>query len=189
MPSGRRLSVALVRFVRETANHHARRILEVGPGTGAVTRHLIRSIDRADRLDLVELNKSFVDCLNDRFRWDRDFQPVAPRCRVLYCPLEDLSAETTYDLIVSGIPMNNLTAPEVERILCTLRRLAGKGATVSFYEYMGVRRLKASLSGSAERHRLRGVEEVVGRLLRNHEIRRDWIWSNVPPAWVHHVRF
>ena len=26
-------------------------------------------------------------------------------------------------------------------------------------------------------------------LALQHEVRRDWIFPNLPPAWVHHVRF
>ena len=110
------------------ADHRPRRILEVGPGTGAVTRHLIRSMRPTDCLDLVELNQSFVDCLNDRFRSDPEFQPAARRCRVLHCPIENLPAETTYDVILSGLPMNNFAVAEVEHILGILRRLAGPGS-------------------------------------------------------------
>ena len=153
-----------------------------------MTRHLIRSMQPGDCLDLVELNESFVECLNDRFRSDPDFQPAAHRCRVLHCPVENLPAETAYDVILSGLPMNNFAVAEVEHILGILRRLAAPGATVSFFEYMGIRRVKAVFSGRAERVRLRGIGQVVGGLLKDHEIRRDWIWSNVPPAWVHHVR-
>ena len=202
LPSGRRLSTALVHFVRDPrpgpsvlgtpgapADHRPRRILEVGPGTGAVTRHLIRNMRPTDCLDLVELNQRFVDCLNDRFRSDPEFQPAARRSRVLHCPIEDLPAETAYDIILSGLPMNNFAVAEVEHILGILRRLAGPGTTVSFFEYMGIRRMKAVVSGRRERTRLRGIEQVVGRLLKDHEIRRDCIWSNFPPAWVHHVRF
>ncbi len=189
LPSSRRLSAALVHFVRETADHRPRRILEVGPGTGAATRYVIRGMRPGDALDLVELNKSFVDCLNNRFQSDPDFQPAAAQCRVLHCPIEDLSAEPTYDIILSGLPMNNFAVTEVEHILDLLHQLAKIGATVSFFEYMGIRHLKATLSGRTERSRLRGIGQVVGRLLRRHEIRRDWIWSNVPPAWVHHLRF
>ena len=189
LPSGRRLSVALVHFVREPADRRPRRILEVGPGTGAVTRHLIHSMQAADCLDLVELNQCFVDCLNDRFRSDPEFQPAAQRCRVLHCPIENLPADTPYDVIVSGLPMNNFSVAEVEHILGILRQLAGPGATLSFFEYMGIRGLKALMSGRAERARLRGIGQIVGRLLKDHEIRRDWIWPNVPPAYVHHVRF
>jgi phospholipid N-methyltransferase len=204
LPSGRRLSAALVHFVRDhqagspqaggrqagtPADSRPRRILEVGPGTGAVTRHLIRSMQATDCLDLVELNQSFVDCLNERFRSDPEFQLAAPRSRVLHCPIENLPAETTYDVILSGLPMNNFAVAEVEHILGILRRLAGPGATVSFFEYMGIRRMKAAISGRSERSRLRGIGQVVGQLLKEHEIRRDLILTNVPPAYVHHVRF
>ena len=197
LPSGPRLSAALIHFVRDPrpgvpgapADHRPRRILEVGPGTGAVTRHLIRSMRPTDCLDLVELNQSFVECLNDRFRSDPEFQRVAPRSRVLHCPIENLPAETTYDVILSGLPMNNFAVAEVEHILGILRRLAGPGSTLSFFEYMGIRRLKACVSGRAERARLRGIGRVVGGLLKDHEVRRDGIWTSVPPAWVHHVRF
>jgi len=189
LPSGRRLSAALVRFVREAGNGQPRRLLEVGPGTGAVTRHLIGNMRPGDCLDLVELNQSFVDCLKDRFRADPEFRPAASRCRVLHCAIENLPAETNYDVIVSGLPMNNFAVAEVEHILGVLRRLAGPGTIVSFFEYMGIRRMKAAFSGRAERARLRGIGQVVGRLLKDHEVRRDHVWSNVPPASVHHVRF
>ncbi len=140
LPSGRRLSTALAHFVRESAGDRPRRILEVGPGTGAVTRHLIRSMRATDCLDLVELNASFVACLNERFRSDPEFRPVAQRSRVLHCPIENLPADTAYDVIVSGLPMNNFAVAEVEHILGILRRLAAPGATLSFFEYMGIRR-------------------------------------------------
>ena len=60
--------------------------------------------------------------------------------------------------------MNNFAVAEVEHILGILRRLAGPEATVSFFEYMGIRRLKATISGKAERTRLRGIGHVVGQV-------------------------
>ena len=189
LPSGRRLSAALARFVREGDGQRPRRILEVGPGTGAVTRQIVAALRPDDRLDLVELNDSFVECLRQRFRRDPAFQPAADRSRVLHCPVEDLPAEATYDVIVSGLPLNNFAVDEVRRILDGLAKLAQPGGTLSFFEYIAIRRLKALVAGRAERARLRGIGEVVGRLLGQREVRRDWILPNVPPAWVHHVRF
>jgi phospholipid N-methyltransferase len=183
------LSAALARFVREGDDTRPRRILEVGPGTGAVTRHIVAALRPDDRLDLVELNESFVECLRDRFRTDPAFQPVAERTRVLHCPVEELPAEPTYDVIVSGLPLNNFAVEEVRRILGVLAKLAQPGGTLSFFEYIAIRRLKAAVAGRTERVRLRGVGRVVGQLLGDREVRRDWILPNVPPAWVHHVKF
>src|SRR5262245_8969318 len=72
-PSGRRLAKALARFVSERRNGE-RRILEVGPGTGAVTRAIVAAMGPADRLDLVELNDTFVDVLRRRFETDPAFR-------------------------------------------------------------------------------------------------------------------
>jgi phosphatidylethanolamine/phosphatidyl-N-methylethanolamine N-methyltransferase len=187
LPSGRRLSAALVHFVR-AGGGQARRILEVGPGTGAVTRHVLGNMRPGDCLDMVEVNQSFVDCLNRLFRSDPGFQPAAPRCRVLHRPIEDLPTAAPYDLIISGLPLNNFAVAEVETILAAIRAHARPGTTVSFFEYMGVRRLKSAVSGRAERTRLRGIGCVIGEWLKEHEVRRDWIWSNIPPAFVHHVQ-
>jgi len=187
LPSGRFLASALARYVGQQADG-ARRILEVGPGTGCVTRRIIAALGPDDRLDLVELNGSFVEGLHRCFQTDPVFRPVAPRARVLHCPVEELPRDETYDLIISGLPLNNFTVAEVERILSVLTGLLRPGGTLSFFEYIAIRHVKKLISGRAERERLRGIGRVLAALLDAHEIRRDWVWPNVPPAWVHHVR-
>jgi phosphatidylethanolamine/phosphatidyl-N-methylethanolamine N-methyltransferase len=187
LPSGRFLCAALSRFVGD-GHPGNRRILEVGPGTGSVTRRIVQAMRPDDRLDLVELNESFVQCLRDRFQTEEALRPLAGRTRVLHCPVQQLPREPTYDLIISGLPLNNFSVAEVEEILGALRGLLKPGGTLSFFEYMAIRRLRAIVSGPAQRARLRGVGEALGALLREHEIHRDWIWPNLPPAWVHHVR-
>jgi phosphatidylethanolamine/phosphatidyl-N-methylethanolamine N-methyltransferase len=187
LPSGRHLATTLARFVAEKSDR-SRRILEVGPGTGAVTGHIIAGMGPADRIDLVELNDSFVEQLRRRFQNEPAFLAVADRARVLHCPVEDLPRGERYDLIVSGLPLNNFAAADVERILAALADLLAPGGTLSFFEYIAVRRARALVSGRAERARLRGIGKALHATLDGREIRRDAVWLNVPPAWVHHVR-
>jgi len=187
LPSGRFLAAALARFVDQPSSQ-PRRILEVGPGTGAVTRRIIAGMSPHDRLDLVELNGSFVRQLEQRFQSDPPFQAVAGRARVLHCPIEDLPAGESYDLIVSGLPLNNFSVAAVENILATLTGLLAKGGTLSFFEYIAVRRVRAIAGGKAERRRLLGIGQAIRAVLNGREIRRDAVLLNVPPAWVHHVR-
>ena len=113
---------------------------------------------------------------------------VAERANVIHCSIEELPIEQPYDLIVSGLPLNNFSVAAVEQILDALRRLLGPGGTLSFFEYVVVRRARALVSGAEERARLRGVSHALESFLRAGEVRRDMIWPNVPPAWVHHVR-
>ena len=187
LPSSRFLGAALARFVEEEPQG-PRRILEVGPGTGAVTRRIVAVLKPEDRLDLVEPNDSFVEHLHYRLETEKAFQQVAQRTRVLHCPVEELAGDGLYDLIISGLPLNNFSVAEVERILGVMTGLLQPGGTLSLFEYIAVRRAKALISGRATRARLRGIGRVMGALFGEHEIRRDRILINVPPAWVHHVR-
>lgn len=186
LPSGRSLARALCRYV--AAENGSRRILEVGPGTGAVTQQLVTCLADADRLDLVELNEQFVRRLEERFVQEPAFQRVAGRSRVLHESVEKLLSDEPYDLIISGLPLNNFSVELVESLLDSLTRLLKPGGTLSFFEYIAIRPARAMVSGGAEKARLRGIGAAMNKLLGPYEIRRDWVWPNLPPAWVHHVR-
>ncbi len=186
MPSGRFLGRALARYVGKQPG--GQRILEVGPGTGAVTSHIVRKLRPDDRLDLVELNPQFVDRLKERFASEPAFQAVAGQKRILHQSVESLSPDEPYDLIVSGLPLNNFSVEDVRSILAVLVRLLPPAGMLSFFQYIAIRPARALVSGPVERARLRGIGEALGELLGPHEIRRDWVWPNIPPAWVHHVR-
>lgn len=187
LPSGRRLARALARYVGyDDAPKH---VLEVGPGTGAVTERIAANLGPRDRLDLVELNGAFVEQLQERLVTDRVFRPIAGRTKIFHCAVEDLPCRHSYDVIVSGLPLNNFTPGEVEKILGSMRDLLRSEGTLSFMEYIAIRYARAMVSGRRERERLRGITRLLDTLLDGYEIRREWIWGNVPPAWVHHVRF
>ena len=190
LPSGNALGHALTRFVRDpqSQNGGGRRLLEVGPGTGAVTRHICEHLAPGDTLDLVELNESFVEVLRRRLREESPFRERAERVAVHHRPIEALPAGTQYDVIISGLPLNNFEVSEVEHILGLFKGLLKPTGTLSFFEYIGIRKLRAVVSSSAGRARLRGIERAMDGLLEAGEIHRDHIWVNVPPAYVHHVR-
>ena len=192
LPSGQALAAALAHFVRingEAASAAGRRILEVGPGTGAVTGRIIRDMRPHDRLTLVERNEQFVARIRERVTADPLYRGAVERIEVVHASVEDLPEEQRFDVIISGLPLNNFTAETVDRILAKLRRLLAPGGTLSFFEYVAIRRFKAALSRQADRERVRQIARVLGDVLDRHEIRRDCVWANVPPAWVHHVRF
>jgi len=186
-PSSRWLAAALSRYVREPGSN--RHVLEVGPGTGAVTRAIVTALAPGDRFDLVELNDAFVERLRDKFAADPAFQAVADRTRILHQRIEDLPAEPQYDLAISGLPLNNFAVEDVERILAALRKVIKPGGTLSFFEYVAIRRAKGMIGGTSDRQRLQGIAQVLSSLCAAHEIRRDCVLSNLPPAWVHHLRF
>ncbi|MBN1393914.1 MAG: methyltransferase domain-containing protein [Pirellulales bacterium] len=189
LPSGRALAAALTQFIsNHTDGSPGRTILEVGPGTGSVTRRIVERMGGDDRLDLVELNGTFVELLKRRFSTEPAFRAVAERTRIHHCPIEELPDDQRYELIVSGLPLNNFSVAEVDDVLATLIARLSPGGTLSFFEYIAIRKARAVLSGRSERRRLRGIDAAMKRVFQNHGIRRDAVWLNVPPAWVHHLR-
>src|SRR5437588_9682044 len=64
LPSGWFLARALAGPLR--GPRPIARILEVGPGTGAVTRAIARRMLPGDRLDAVEINATFAGLLSQR---------------------------------------------------------------------------------------------------------------------------
>ena len=75
-------------------------------------------------------------------------------------------------------------------MLAKLAGLLAPGGTLSFFEYVAVRKVKVARQPTgAERERLPRHRPAAGRRAASSEIRRDLVLANVPPAWVHHVRF
>jgi phospholipid N-methyltransferase len=186
LPSGRRLSRALASPVGN--GPQPERILEVGPGTGAVTGHILERLGPEDQLDLVELNERFAEVLRSRLRQEPAWQAVAERVRVLEMPVEQVAAETTYDVIVSGLPLNNFSCEFVQQIFAQFHRIAATQARLSFFEYVAVRKAKSLFCKTSERLRLHGIERLLAREFDQWEIDRQCILGNAPPAWVHHLQ-
>jgi phospholipid N-methyltransferase len=193
LPSGRGLALALAHFVRNGAPNSTngttirpRRILEVGPGTGAVTTQIAGDLRPDDQLILVERNDEFVKHLKMLLSSSEKFQVTRDRITLIHSSVEDLPSEP-FDLIVSGLPLNNFSVELVDQLLSKMQSLLAPTGILSFFEYVAIRRAKAIVSPQRDRQRLRGIERILDQLLANGEIRRELVLANVPPAWVHHV--
>jgi phospholipid N-methyltransferase len=186
LPSSRFLARALVYHLRQP--RRAARILEVGPGTGSVTRAIARHMLPEDRLDAVEINERFVAHLERSVGRDRAFARCREQVQVIHAGVEDLVGDSVYDYIVSGLPLNNFTVAQVREVFASFSRLLKPGGVVTFYEYQFVRLLKTPFVGRMERRRLARVGRVMWRYVRDFQVRRERVFINVPPATVRHLR-
>jgi len=159
-------------------------ILEVGPGTGAITREIAKTMHKDDNLTAIEINQSFADHLQTDIDTLKDYEKARDRIKVVVGRLEDLVGENLYDCIISGLPMNNFDSEMVTRIFEVFRRLIKPGAPLSYYEYFAIRDLKYPFVKKSEKQRLKGITEVVGEEIRKHQIKSRRVWLNVPPAVV-----
>jgi len=164
------------------------RILEVGPGTGVVTRQIARRLGPEDRLDVVELNDRFVEILRQRFAEEEVFRCLQDRLQLIHGPVEQVPGESAYDFIVSGLPLNAFKPEQVKEVFRTLKRLSKPGGALSYFEYILVRHLQAPFAGREGRRKLARIGRIVGHYIRKCQFRRQQVWLNVTPAYVRHLR-
>ena len=185
-PSSRRLSKALTEpLARRTKPS---RILEVGAGTGAITRHLIDLLGPDDHLDICELQPDFCAAL------ERDVLslPTARlvrsqgRIQLLTCRVEQIDRPGYYDFIVSGLPLNSFDPETVDTILDRIMANLAPGGVFSYFEYVGLGRITRHLASSATRRRTRAVRDLLKQRIQRHQFARRTVLWNFPPAYARH---
>jgi len=186
IPSGRALASALCRHVGSGA---PQKILEAGPGTGAVTGLVVERMRATDQLWMVELNPTFAAHLRSAFEQRPSFRAVADRCHLVEGSVQALGQDGQFDVVVSGLPLNNFSSDDVRTILDAYSKLLKPTGVLSFFQYILIRDAKTMVSFGLERTRLKGVGAAIDSVLGQREFAREWVWPNVPPAWVHHLRF
>ena len=161
MPSGRVLARTMAHYVDADGTGP---VVELGPGTGAITNALVeRGVDQK-RLVLIEFNPSFCALLRDRYPQAKVVQGDAYTLRdTLWNVLSAPAAA-----IVSGLPL--VTKPMLTRLKLVRDAFAAltPGAPFVQFTYSVVPPIPKSLPGV--------ITEASER-----------IWMNLPPArvWVY----
>ena len=187
LPSSRALARALVSQLRRRRG--PARILEIGPGTGAVTAEILRSLRPDDRLDIVEINADFVALLHRRFDEEPLWRERRDQTRIIHAPLQKVEGEGLYDYLISGLPLNNFPVPLVQEIFTAYRRLLRRGGVLSYFEYLMIRSLKMLILRGDERVRLQTLSRLLEGEIGAHQFLEQWVFPNVPPAVARHFRF
>ncbi len=166
-------------------------VLEIGAGTGAVTRHLGPLLGEKDELDICELHPDFADILEREVLAQPEFAPgvEAGRVRLLRRPVQDLTCENRYDFIISGLPLTAFKLRDVRDVFKVIRRGLKPGGVLSYFEYVGLRRTSRLLSLGRRRARIQWVSAYLSRNIRDHQFDRTIVLQNIPPAHARHLRF
>ncbi len=159
LPSSPGLGRAMVRPIRES--NRPLNILEVGPGTGPFTRQIVRLMRSEDRFTVCEINPRFISNLKDKLAKSRLFWKHADRITFFEGPVQKLPTNEKFDIIVSSLPFSNFTPETVDEILKLFSQLIAPDGTITFCEYIGMRKLTALFSSKRGRARLAGVDQVI----------------------------
>ena len=99
-PSSSFLAKSMTRFLSERDRTVPVRVLEIGPGTGPVTDKIVGLLGSADQFDLVELNETFVDLLQQRFQSNPKWQAVVASHVFISCRCN--SSKPQHPMILSS---------------------------------------------------------------------------------------
>lgn len=186
LPSSPALGRAMVRPIREA--NRPLNILEVGPGTGPFTRQILKLMRSEDRFTICEINSRFLRLLRRNLISNRHYAEHHDRVTFFEGPVQALPAaiDGKFDIIVSSLPFSNFTPEMVDEILTLFSSLLEPDGTITFLEYLGVRKLSALFSSKRGRERLHAVDEVIqrwsDRVEKNGEVKKKISLLNVPPA-------
>jgi phospholipid N-methyltransferase len=151
----------------------ARKVLEYGPGTGAVTEHILSHLHPDAEFAAIEINPRFAAIVRERFPQARVFQDSVARVPSL-CDEYSLGP---VDAILSGLPWSSFSnADQTKYLDAMMAVLAKKGQFVNFGY------LQALLLPGGKRFRAKLRQ-------RFSEVRVSKpIWANLPPAFIYDCR-
>ena len=160
VPSSRKLAAAMAHWLPKDRESF---VLELGPGTGAVTQALFAHGLRQDRLVAIERNPKLAHLLRDRF----------PRARILTGDAWQLDALlrsqprpiTSVGAVISSLPLLNFSVEQAEDLAQKIRTVLEPQGTWVQYSYQ----IAKSRSRGSSRFRLLASKIV---------------WFNLPPARV-----
>ncbi|MEV4760925.1 methyltransferase domain-containing protein [Micromonospora sp. NPDC049559] len=146
----------------------ARVVVELGPGTGAITSAILPRLAPGARLVAVELNPTLAAQLADRHR-DRPIEVVNGSA----ADLAELVGERV-DAVVSGLPWAVMPESVQRGILDSVAEVLRDNGSFATFAYV-----HAAWSPPARRF----AAELAGRFAVLE--RSPVVWPNLPPAFVH----
>jgi phosphatidylethanolamine/phosphatidyl-N-methylethanolamine N-methyltransferase len=165
-------------------------VLEVGGGTGSITKEIVRNLGPGNRLDVYEIDDRFASLLKERARKDKAFVNPGAAIRIHNQGIESINPTRRYDFIISCLPFTNFEPQMVRRIFEIYKTILKPNGVCSFFEYVLMRNAARIISGkSSERERFDGVASIVREYVMRHGYKRDIVFYNLPPAIVYHLRF
>lgn len=181
-PTSRWAAKELTSPLRAVQGKTARNILELGPGTGSVTERILKDMREDDSLFICELNPKFMKALKGNLQNNADYQKHKSRVTFFLGAAQDISVDTKFDVVVCALPFLNFDKETVTSIFNKIKELSAKDAVMTYYEYIGLRRLSKLLP--ERQGRVKDLEPVF-KHIDLAKTNRKRIWLNMLPVNIY----
>lgn len=148
------------KMVKRAAVHKAATIIELGPGTGTITKAILNKMKKDAKLVTFEINKDFVEYLNKKY-------PTAHHIHSDILKIKDEIKKNGIDradVVISGIPFSLYSKKECEEMLDLISDVMRKDSILVLFSYSKLR-FKTFLS-------------------KFNKVNVDFVLLNIPPAYV-----
>ena len=175
VPSSRMLTQAMV---EPLPLRDAKFVIELGPGTGVMTRELLELVPRDAQVLAFEVSPRFVEYLHQSLE-DPRLEIVHAGAEAAPKALRDRGWERV-DAVVSSLGLGFMPDSQQHAILSGLMPFLGEQSVFTQFQYVHRMHL--------HERRLRYYD--VGDLLRQYfrTVQSRTIWRNIPPAYVFNCR-
>lgn len=156
----------------------SRSILEVGAGTGPITKEIAKTMTLKDELVVCELNESFLNHLRAEFASNFHLEAIADLTSFVCDSVENIEGTDRFDVVVSSLPLSAFGPDQLRSIFAAYQRLLKPGGSLTYIEYAYLRTIFFSwLPKSSER---RQTHELLEDILAKYQYRQRTVLANVP---------
>lgn len=115
-------------------------VIEIGAGTGSVTRFLYGVADKLSRLVICECNPFYCRYLRELLR--KEYSNQADRVQFFDGKIQDFNSTSKFDFIISTIPLLCMDRPQILQIFKKLNDISHENTVMTHVEHVGARQFK-----------------------------------------------
>lgn len=161
------------------------KVLELGPGTGSVTVQILKEMGPHDELTICEISDSFMNTLKKSLQTNEDFRSHQSRISFFNGPAQDLISDKPYDVIICALPFLNFDLETNESIFKKLISLSHSETIMTFYQYIGLKKLGKILP--KRRIRIEKLEPLFDEIEKKN-IKDIKVWRNFTPIKIYTIK-
>lgn len=141
------------------------KILEIGAGTGPLTKQIARLLRPQDQMDIVEIHEHFFKVIQKKFN--------RPNIRVHHTDVLNFKPDEQYDYIFSSLPYENMPVEISKNIWKKKLSLCCTGSCICYFKYVKIRNFKCEFE-----------KQIVNEFARHKKI----VFLNLPPAKIYTLK-
>ncbi len=167
MPSSIQLAKAMT---SDIGIEKAGTVVEIGPGSGVFTAHILKMLSPETKFFLVELNPRIYRRLTEKFPDVKIYNESAENLS------EILKSEKTdsVDVVISGLPWASFPPELQHKLLDVIYSSLSKGGVFTTYAYIQGKIMPGGLN----------IKKLLKKHFNTVESSKT-IWKNIPPAFVY----